>query len=228
MKLLVVGSKGQIGSAIVEVLSDTYEVSGVDIGTPTPSQSFDIMHVAIPYSQDFVETVTRYEDQYQPGAVVIHSTVPVGTCDPHGWTHAPIRGRHPNLTPGILTFPLHIAGRDALEAERVFSACGITTITHDQAATTEAGKLWELAQLGIQVRVSHEIHDYCQQHGLDYSEVYTMFAETYNTGYSQLEPQFVRPVLEYMPGPLGGHCVAQNSPLLYSEFVDRLLSPITP
>ncbi len=228
MKLLVVGSKGQIGSAIVEVLSDTYEVSGVDIGTPTPSQSFDIMHVAIPYTQDFVEIVTRYEDQYQPGAVVIHSTVPVGTCDPHGWVHAPIRGRHPNLVGGVKTFPLHVGGVKAQRVASVFEQCGVTTITHDRSTTTEAGKLWELAQLGIQVRVSHEIHDYCQQHGLDYSEVYTMFAETYNTGYSQLEPQFVRPVLEYMPGPLGGHCVAQNSPLLYSEFVDRLLSPITP
>jgi len=227
MRTLVIG-QGQIGTALREVLSTAHVVDAIDIDTPPVSVEPDTMHIAIPYSQDFVETVTRYEDQYQPGAVVIHSTVPVGTCDPHGWTHAPIRGRHPNLTPGILTFPLHIAGRDALEAERVFSACGITTITHDQAATTEAGKLWELAQLGIQVRVSHEIAEYCREHGLDYGEVYTQFAQTYNAGYSKLEPQFVRPVLAYMPGPLGGHCVAQNAPMLRSDFVDELLKPITP
>ena len=227
---VVIGA-GQVGSAIAAVLGDKHPVTVVDIDPVELSTPVDVMHVSIRHSPQFEAIVDEYVAKYRPRVVVIHSTVPVGTCDRRGWVHAPIRGRHPNLELGVREFTLHIGGIDAVATRAVaaaFERCGVDTFVHLKAADTEAGKLWELAQLGIQVRVMREIYDYCRERGLAFDVVYTAFAQSYNAGYARLEPQFVRPVLEYQPGPLGGHCVAQNSPMLESGFVDDLLDPISP
>jgi len=47
MTQLVIGSKGQVGSALIEVLSEKYEVSGIDINESIPHQ-FDVLHICIP------------------------------------------------------------------------------------------------------------------------------------------------------------------------------------
>jgi len=99
------------------------------------------------------------------------------------------------------------------------------TAVHPRAVETEAGKLWELVQYGLQVRVCQAIHEWCMARGLDPDVVYRQFAEEYNAGYATLGYQrFVRPVLDYVPGPIGGHCVTENSYLLdhpISEIVQR-------
>lgn len=228
---VVIGGAGQIGHAIASVLEERHEVYRVDPPAglyEVPSNRVHVMHVAIRWSDTFEQDVQDYADRFDPFLVVVHSTVPVGTCDRHGWVHAPVRGRHPNLAQGVNTFPMHFGGKNAHIVASAFDGLVGDAILHDRAADTEAGKLWELAQLGIQARVMQEIMAYCVDRGLDFDAVYTQFAESYNAGYSVLEPQFVRPVLEWSPPPLGGHCVAQNSPMLGSEFVRDLLEPISP
>ena len=228
---VVIGGAGQIGHAIASVLEERHEVYRVDPPAglyEIPSDGVHVMHVAIRWSDTFEQDVQDYIERFDPSLVAVHSTVPVGTCDRHGWVHAPVRGRHPNLAQGVNTFPMHFGGQDAHIVASAFDGLVGDAILHDRAADTEAGKLWELAQLGIQARVMQEIMAYCVNHGLDFDAVYTQFAESYNAGYSVLEPQFVRPVLEWSPPPLGGHCVAQNSPMLGSEFVRDLLEPISP
>lgn len=89
------------------------------------------------------------------------------------------------------------------------------TAVHPRAVETEAGKLWELVQYGLQVRVCQAIHEWCMARGLDPDVVYRQFAEEYNAGYATLGyRRFVRPVLDYVPGPIGGHCVARNAPMI--------------
>lgn len=230
MTSVVIG-QGQTGTAIADILTGAHQVHTRDID-PTPTAPVNLapitsLHICIPFSDGFVAAVQGYQLDYQPGITIVHATVPVGTCDPYGWVHAPIRGRHPKLAEGIRVFPMHFGGNRAKEAAAVFTGLVGGIELHDRAAETEAGKIWELAQFGIQVRVEKEIHRYCREHGLKFGDVYTRFARTYNQGYAELEPQFVRPVLAHMPGPLGGHCVGVNSPLLESEFVDKLVDPIT-
>lgn len=225
---IIIGA-GQVGTALAAVLQATHKVHLIDLDTPDPNVEHPAaLHICIPWSDTFTETVKGHQQRHPLASVIVHSTVPIGTCDPHGWTHSPIRGRHPNLEAGIRAFPKHVGGAQAHAVAHTLNRAGIATVTHPRAADTEAGKLWELAQYGIQVRAMRQIHDYCAEHGLDFDVVYGAFAHTYNDGYAQLEPQFVRPVLDYMPGPLGGHCVGQNAALLGDPLVDDLLAPILP
>lgn len=231
---VVVGA-GEVGSAVGAVLSDKYDVEYVDIATTGAGfdaaggeRRVDSLHIAFPWSEHFVREVRGYVATFMPHLVVVHSTVPVGTCDPNGWCHAPIRGRHPRLEQGVRESPMVIGGARSEEASIIFSRCGVRVGFEKRAANTEAAKLWELAQLGIQVRVMKQVREYCERNGLDFDVVYTRFAQDYNEAYGLIDPKFVRPVLDFEPGPLGGHCVAQNAPLLGDSFVDELLGPISP
>jgi len=210
---LVVGA-GEVGTALHAVLSRAHPTVVRDVD-PVDLSPVDVLHVAFPWTPAFADQVAGYEAGHRAGLVIVHSTVPVGTCDPHGWVHSPVRGRHPDLAPSLTAFVKHVGGGRAEEAAEVLEAAGITTMVHDRAAETEAGKLAELAQFALQVVVEKEVHAWCQREGLDFDVVYRRFAETYNAGYETLgDLRFVRPVLEHMPGPIGGHCVVAGSRLL--------------
>lgn len=222
MTHLVIGA-GQVGTAIHEVLSTVTEASIRDID-PVEIKPAETIHICFPWSEGFAEDVDQYRRQHEAELVVIHSTVPMGLCDRYGWVHSPVRGRHPHLTQSLLTFTKHFGGRDAQQAAEAFNAAGVPVEVHDRARETESGKLWELASYGLAVVLEKRIHEYCQEHGLDFDVVYTQFAESYNEGYAELgHLEFMRPVLEHMPGPIGGHCVVPGSRMLNHPLADLVL-----
>src|SRR5699024_8846943 len=126
----------------------------------------EVRDVCSPWSEAFVRGVHRYAVERGARLVVVHSTVPVGTCDANGWIHSPIRGRHPDLEDGVLVFTKHFGGENADAAVKDWKGCGVATVTHPRAAETEAGKLWELAQYGVQIRVEKAIHEWCSERSL--------------------------------------------------------------
>lgn len=213
MNHLVIGA-GEVGLAVFEVLQDCGDPVNIR-DVPPADVSADALHVCFPWSDTFAASVRGYIEEHVADLVVVHSTVPVGTCDPYGWVHSPVRGRHPHLVEGLRSFTKHFGGSRATEAAKAFDAVQIPTMLHSRAVETEAGKLWELIQYGVQIRVEKQIHAWCEETGVDFDVVYTQMAHTYNDGWEQLDhPEFVRPVLAHLPGPIGGHCVAQNSRML--------------
>lgn len=223
MTQLVVGA-GEVGTALHAVLSRAHTTEIRDV-EPCDVQA-EVLHVAFPWQPRFVEWVRRYQAEHGADLVIVHSTVPVGTCDPEGWVHSPVRGRHPDLVDSLLTFVKHVGGARAPEAAKLFEAAEIDVAVHPRGAETEGAKLFELVQFGLQVVVEKEIHQWCERHGLDWDVVYRQFAETYNAGYEALgESQFIRPVLRHMPGPIGGHCVRQCSALLDHPLAEMVAQP---
>ena len=218
MNHLVVGA-GEVGVAVAAVLSRAHPTVLRDVD-PVDATA-DVLDVCIPWSEEFVDIVAAYAVEHRVRLVVVHSTVPTGTCDAQGWVHSPIRGRHPHLEEGVSTFVKHFGGAGAAEAALDWKACRVTTAVHPRAVECEAGKLWELAQYGLQVRVQKAVHAWCAERGLDPEVVYTAMAHTYNQGYEQLGyGHFVRPVLKHMPGGIGGHCVIPMSQLLDHPVAD--------
>lgn len=212
MRHLVVGA-GEVGTAVAAVLSRSHPTQLRDL-EPVDATA-DVLDVCIPWSESFIEAVHAYTQEHDAGLVVVHSTVPVGTCDAQGWVHSPIRGRHPDLEEGVGTFVKHFGGERAEEASQEWEAAQVATAVHPRAAETEAGKLWELIQYGVQIRTEKAIHTWCTDLGLDPEVVYTAFAHTYNQGYQAIgADHFVRPVLRHVPGEIGGHCVMPMSQLL--------------
>jgi len=219
---LVVGA-GEVGRAVHAVLS---RVAQADLRDVEPVElAADVLHVCFPWSDTFVDEVRRYRREHMTDLVVVHSTVPVGTCDPQGWVHSPVRGRHPHLAEGLLTFVKHFGGQRADEAAKLFEAAGCDVAVHGRAAETEAGKLWELCTYGLSIALEKAILAYCAERGLDFGVVYTAFRQAYNDGYVAMgHPEFVQPVLRHVPGGVGGHCIIPSMSLLDHPLAGRVVA----
>ena len=79
--VLVVGYKGEIGSALFSVIkhSGKYNVLGKDIKGVEIKEDINIMHICIPFLDNFVDVVDDYVSKYNPELVIINSTVSPGT-----------------------------------------------------------------------------------------------------------------------------------------------------
>lgn len=221
MKKHIVIGRGEVGAAIVEILNcDSYDLSQ---GEPKLEYEYDVMHVCFPYSDSFVESVKKYKEIFKADLIVVHSTVPVGTCDPEEWVHSPIRGVHPNMVEGVRTFVKYFGGKRAPEASFFFAQLGIDVKNTQKAADCEALKLWDTTQYGMMIVLQKQIYAYCRKHGLDFDVVYTDANHTYDIGYEKLNrPEVARPYLKHVEGPIGGHCVVPNCDMLDHPIADQV------
>lgn len=209
MRHLILGH-GEVGKAIHKILG---EAEVVDLNYDTWNGGIvDVIHVCIPYSPDFNQTVEQYKKE---GLVIVHSTVPLGTCDKLDVVHSPIRGVHPKLEQGIRTFVKYFGGRKAIQASKIFQDLGIKVKVFQRAKTTEAIKLWDTTQYGKLILLEKEIHAWCKKNEVNFESVYRRANQDYNEGYMALgKPEVVRPYLRHVEGPIGGHCVRENAKLL--------------
>jgi len=213
MKHLVIGM-GEIGTGLAEVL----QCHGIDKNDEVPKA--DIIHICFPYSDHFVELVQKYKHDTGASLTVIHSTVPVGTTNKCGGeaVHSPVRGKHPHLAEGIKTFVKFFGGERAKEVAAHFSALGVKTVTTEKPENTEAMKLWDTEIYREAILLNKRIHQYCEEHGLDFDIVYTLANKTYNDGYAKLgHSEFAKYVLKHVEGPIGGHCLEPNHKLLDNQ-----------
>ena len=217
MNHLVIGL-GQIGNAVRELLDcDGRDMQNIE-------GEYDVIHICIPYSETFEAQVKAYQHQYKAKYIVIHSTVPVGTSRRLGAIHSPVTGKHPNLLQSLKTFVKFFAGEGAGVIAKEFVNCGCSVKVLSKPENTEAGKLWALNIYGLNILLEKEIHQYCQEHNLDFNEVYTDFVEMYNNGYERIGlPQFKQYKLEHVEGKIGGHCVIKNMEYLDSYLAKLLL-----
>lgn len=224
IKTLVIGY-GEVGQGLHSVLNEHYPVWLLDIdknlepGSHDPD-SYDVIHITFPYSETFIQDVKNYQEKYKPKYTVIHSTVPVGTSRACNAIHSPIRGLHPNLESGIRTFVKFIGGEKASEVADYFRRAGLKVCLFDKSETTEAMKLFDTEYYRTVIEFAHRVKRYCDNHGLNFHETYTLGNQTYNEGYTQLgHPEFVRPVLQPIMKEIGGHCLLPNAELIkQSEF----------
>lgn len=224
----MIGSKGQVGSALLEVLSEKCEVFDIDFNEVLPfAGKFNVLHICIPYNDLFEAAVTTYIKQYltPQGLVIIHSTVPVGTSTKLNAVHSPIRGVHPHLADGIRRFLKFFGGPRAAEAAWMWhSIVGGTASASPKAEDTEALKLWDTTYYGWNIVFEKAVKAYCDEHRLNFDIVYTQANRSYNEGYANLGMESVRrPVLKHYPGKVGGHCVIPNAKLLGGEVADFIL-----
>ena len=159
---------------------------------------------------------------------IIHSTVMPGTTESVSKiinipiVHSPIRGIHPNLYEGILTFVKYIGSDDEKSSElaqKHFESLGLSVKLLSSSRNTEIGKLLDTTYYGVAIAWHGEMKKLCDQIGADFDEAVTDFNETYNSGYDKLgKKNVIRPVLFPPDGPIGGYCVIPNAKLLEKIF----------
>lgn len=214
---------GEVGQALHGVLAGRARVivltkndEGEESITPSdPVQRVEIMHICIPYSHNFFSSVKEYQKRFRPLSTVIHSTVPVGISRKLKAVHSPVRGIHPNLENGIRTFVKFLGGSKAGNVADFFRSCGLRVMLFDKAETTEAMKLFDTEYYRMCIEFVQRVKRYCDKNGLNFTDVYRIGNITYNEGYERLGyPEYRRPILEPIMGPIGGHCVESNKELI--------------
>ena len=234
---LIIGM-GQVGKALLQVLNCEFvghatpylvHYRDIDLHPDHPPflGDYDVLHITFPYSEDFSHVVGLYDKQYEPKMTIIHSTVPVGTTYGLGPSTvvSPIRGVHPTLGPSIIAFTKYFGGEMAFEAANLFVKVGCHKISHHKdSRSVEALKLWSTTQHAWAIMMEKIIHKWCKDNDVDFDLVYTDANNTYNAGYTDMDMRHVRrPVLEHMPGPIGGHCLLPNLEMLDGEAAEILL-----
>ena len=222
MKHCVIGI-GEIGKPIYNILSEHYDVERFDMNGEyyTPQRDYDVIHICFGHKYNEVDLFKKWVKDYQKkflregGLTIIHSTVAVGISSDLEAVHSPIRGLHHSMEQSIKTFVKFFGGKRASEAAEIFRRIGIKVMIFENSETTEAMKLFDTEYYRVCIEFAQRVKKYCDKHNLNYSDVYRLANVTYNQGYIRLDcPEYVRPVLESITGPLGGHCIKPNERLL--------------
>lgn len=223
MKNLIVGA-GEVGRSLFEVLSQKHETFLKD-KEDLVLDGIEILNICFPYSEYFDDELRKYQEYYKPKITVIHSTVPVGTSRKLGALHSPIHGKHPDLSKGIKTFKKFVGGTDKIQVRTVvkfLKEAGIKAKTVSSPEVSELSKILCTTYYGWNIIFQKEVAKLCEQFGVPFDETYG-WNRWYNKGYRQMGmSKFCRPVLENVPGKIGGHCVVQNTRLLDS-FITKVV-----
>jgi UDP-N-acetyl-D-mannosaminuronate dehydrogenase len=208
--VLVVGL-GEIGGPLLGILREAHHAAGRDI----EDRAFDgvqVLHLCFPYTPDFVLSASRYVSLYEPGVVVVNSTVVPGTTrEIHEKTgvpavYSPVRGKHARMTDELRRYRKFVAGTSAQAVALVadhFGAAGITTQRMSSPEALELAKLLETSYFGVLVAWAQEMDRFAEAVDADYWETIDFFEEI----------DFFPPV-GFQPGYIGGHCVIPNLELL--------------
>jgi UDP-N-acetyl-D-mannosaminuronate dehydrogenase len=218
--VLVVGL-GEIGGPLLKILAETHHAVGRDI-EDRPVDGVKVLHLCFPYTSDFVSSASRYIALYEPGVVVVNSTVIPGTTreiqEKTGVpaVYSPVRGKHARMTDELRRYRKFVAGISAQAVALVeahFAAAGMTTQRMSSPEALELAKLLETSYFGILVAWAQEMDRFAGAVDADYWETIDFFEEI----------DFLPPV-GFQPGYIGGHCVMPNLELLEqvrrSPFID--------
>ena len=227
---------GEVGTALLQCYNDKeVEVHTKDIdGDNFPR--LDVLNVCIPYTETFVQTVTKQIIKSRPGLIIIHSTVPPGTTSQIDAAsvccvvHSPVRGSHPDLSKSLMTFTKYIGANtqiSATKAEKHYDFLGIPHKTVKNAATTETAKLLCTSYYGVCIAWHDYVADVCESVGVDTNFI-SEWNNTYNLGYQALDlSKYTRPLLQPPENKkIGGHCIIPNAELLNNVAANDLLDAL--
>jgi UDP-2-acetamido-3-amino-2,3-dideoxy-glucuronate N-acetyltransferase len=233
MKSSVIGL-GEVGGGLFAILKNHYDIQWFEKHSD-PCYSSEIMHVCIPWSDNFIAIVDGYVRQQNPTFVVVHSSVPVGTCQrlqeltSVGVFHSPIRGQHPDMSGGILNYIKYIGTdtRDAVINEQIcsyFEKAGIRTKLMSSTRASELAKLLELCRYGTYIAFAKEQEDICKRFGVKYDEVVREYESTRSDGLISINRQdLCQPLLYPFKDYVGGHCTVEDMEILLEQIDTPLL-----
>ena len=230
---------GEIGSSLYRV----YEMAGYKnlikrdpyAGLNDSLSACNFVNVCIPFfgMEKFITSIK--ELNLRPGTfLIIQSTIGVGTCDLIQEqldlivVQSPVRGVHPNLTEGMLTFDKYMGISEKYYSnEKVRFAVEQHLLDLNMKPVVCRAKESELAKAvsttlyGINIAAINDVAKMCEEHNVSFYTVFTRWQTGYNEGYTKLgRPNVCRPVLTPIPKNdegkqiIGGHCVLPNAVIL--------------
>lgn len=229
---------GEIGKAIAKFYDskNSSQVKIKDLNRNDGLDGIEILHICIPWSDNFIKIVVKEIKTVKPKLTLIHSTVAPGTTKKINnltrllVVHTPVRGIHPHLFKGIKTFVKYI-GSDNKKAgnlaKKHLESLGIKTRLFMPSITTEIGKLLDTTYYGLVIAWHGEMKKICDKYKIDFEKAVTDFNKTYNKGYKKLGMfHVVRPVLYPPKNGITGHCIRPNAEILKRYYKSEALDLI--
>jgi len=224
MKKIGILGFGEIGKAVSSLYNQKVKIK--DLDTDEGLHDLDVIHICVPFDKNFINLVVDFLNETKPKYCVIHSTIAPKTIeeinkrtnDVFKVSHCPVRGVHPNLLKGLLTFET-FWGCDfeipELEKHLKNLKLKINKVT---SVTSEISKLLDTTYYGLCIAWHGEVKKICDQLNVSFDEVSTRYNNTYNDGYKKTgKKNVIRPVL-YPTEKIGGHCVIENTEILTQYF----------
>lgn len=225
---------GEVGSAMKQLCEQKHQVFGrTRHNDELSAKKIDILHICIPYSNEFEKVVVIAIKELEPKLVIIDSTVKPGTTQSiykktnTSLVHAPINGIHPNLYKYLKEFvkPLGATSEDAYQqAKTHFEELGVKTTKFDTPLETELAKVMCTTYYAWNILYEKWLHYTAAKNHANFDQVYTQWNTFYNEGYSTSKPNVRRPILTHMPGPIGGHCLLPNLTILKEWLGDDVIT----
>lgn len=227
---------GEIGESLKRV----YDIKNYQVIIRDPFKNInselskcDIVNICIPYfSYNKFLTSLKELNLKNNCIVIIHSTIEISTTNKIQielpnliFVHSPVRGVHPNLYEGLITFEKYIGFSDRYyKNDKVIN----TVVNHLKylnikpvvcsSKESELAKLISTTLYGVNIAAVEDVGQLCDKFEVNFDKVYTNWQKDYNEGYKKLGVHHVqRPVLKRIPNPekiIGGHCVIPNSVIL--------------
>lgn len=241
-KILKVGilGNGEIGSSLYKVyelakyesliIRDPYQ------GLHNSLSDCDIVNICIPYfGYDKFVTSLKELNLKRGCLIIIQSTIGIGTTDKIQeelpdcvCIQSPVRGVHPNLTEGMLTFEKYMGISEKFyEDKKIVKTIEdhLTSLNMKpvvvRAKESELAKMVSTTLYGVNIAAINDVSELCKEHDVDFDKVFTKWQTGYNEGYTKLgKPNVCRPVLYPIPEDdngkklIGGHCVIPNANIL--------------
>jgi len=225
------GEVGRSVDGLYDIESDIeYDRYYIDVnGSCAPlNKDIDVMHICIPFIKEFVKVSSDYMKMYKPALTIIHSTVDIGTTrkikelTDMKIVHSPLMGVHPNLTKSMQTFQKIIGGFDDGSTDAAlshFTDLNIAVYLYESPENSEAAKMLSTSYYGWNITYMRNVKKFCDDNKLNFEYIYTKTNEIYNEGFKEMGVTNVqRPVLKFVPGKYGGHCIRQNLEILKDKF----------
>lgn len=230
-KDMVVGL-GEIGYPMLQLLSKNNLVVGYDIDKKLMDynkfrQRSDLetsfMHICIPFTKSFIQTVIGFYKKFKPKCIVIHSTIKPHTTTklqeklPIPVIYSATRGVHRRMLYDLKRYTKFYAiEKDAPNVkwasenfEKIMKKAGIKTKTISKPITLELAKIiCDTSYYGWLITYSQISNMIAIQHGADYDEMWSFSDEIHKLLGN-------RPKM--YPGFIGGHCVIPNLDLIQDE-----------
>jgi len=232
MKKNVVAGIGEIGKPILKLLSKNSITVGFDLNRDLMDErkfekykNFNtiFLHIAIPATGKFINSILKLYKKFQPECIVIHSTIKPGTTErlqrklPVPVIYSATRGIHKRMAYDLKRYTKFFVISTNAPRSRWASAryvklmkqCGIKTKKMSRPETLELAKIiCDTSYLGWLVNYAQLSNIIAIEHGVDYDEMWSFSDEIH---------EFLGNRPKMFPGFIGGHCVIPNIDLLDNQ-----------
>ena len=232
MKKNVVAGIGEIGKPILKLLSKNSITVGFDLNRNLMDErkfekykNFNtiFLHIAIPATGKFINSILKLHKKFQPECIVIHSTIKPGTTErlqrklPVPVIYSATRGIHKRMAYDLKRYTKFFVISTNAPRSRWASAryvklmkqCGIKTKKMSRPETLELAKIiCDTSYLGWLVNYAQLSNIIAIEHGVDYDEMWSFSDEIH---------EFLGNRPKMFPGFIGGHCVIPNIDLLDNQ-----------